>query len=174
MKRQPLFEAEGISFSLRQPAEEDLPRCGALIRESFGGVAREFGLTPENCPTNTAFMPDEQLAEKFAQKLPMFLAEADGVPAGFFMLEEDRFAENAQKLEKLAVLPRFRHHGLGRALLDAAAAQARALGAERLTIGIIEENTRLKNWYLANGFVHTGTKRFDHLPFTAGFMEKIL
>ncbi len=36
---------------------------------------------------------------------------------------------------------------------------------------IIEENTVLKNWYIANGFVHTGTKKFDHLPFTTGYLE---
>jgi len=40
-----------------------------------------------------------------------------------------------------------------------------------ITIGIIEENTRLKEWYKAYGFVHTGTKKFEHMPFTAGFME---
>lgn len=34
-----------------------------------------------------------------------------------------------------------------------------------------EENTILKTWYAANGFVHTGTKKFKHLPFTTGYME---
>ena len=34
-----------------------------------------------------------------------------------------------------------------------------------------EENIKLKNWYVANGFIHTGTKQFNHLPFTVGFME---
>jgi hypothetical protein len=37
--------------------------------------------------------------------------------------------------------------------------------------GIVEDDTVLKNWYTANGFTHTGTKRFGHLPFTVGFME---
>ena len=37
--------------------------------------------------------------------------------------------------------------------------------------GIIEESEVLKNWYIANGFVHTGTKKFDHLPFTSGYLE---
>ena len=38
--------------------------------------------------------------------------------------------------------------------------------------GIIEESVVLKNWYIANGFVHTGTKKFDHLPFTCGYLER--
>ena len=40
-----------------------------------------------------------------------------------------------------------------------------------IKIGIIEESTVLKNWYISNGFVHTGTKKFDHLPFTSGYLE---
>jgi len=40
-----------------------------------------------------------------------------------------------------------------------------------MTIGIIEENEKLKKWYSDLGFVHIGTKKFEHLPFTVGFME---
>ena len=39
---------------------------------------------------------------------------------------------------------------------------------------IIEENPtyeELKEWYEKIGFVHTGTQKFEHLPFTVGFME---
>ena len=35
----------------------------------------------------------------------------------------------------------------------------------------IEESTVLKNWYITNGFEHVGTKKFDHLPFTSGYLE---
>ncbi len=48
---------------------------------------------------------------------------------------------------------------------------AKAMGFNKIQIGIIEENTILKNWYTKNGFVHTGTQKFEHLPFTVGFME---
>ncbi|MPN36714.1 hypothetical protein SDC9_184224 [bioreactor metagenome] len=56
-------------------------------------------------------------------------------------------------------------------LIDYAKEKVRAFGGQKITIGIIEENTRLMNWYTANGFVHTGTRKFNHLPFTVGFME---
>jgi hypothetical protein len=42
-----------------------------------------------------------------------------------------------------------------------------------MKIGIIEESTILKNWYIENGFIHTGTKRYEHLPFTSGYLEWI-
>ena len=48
-----------------------------------------------------------------------------------------------------------------------------SMGGSVIKIGIIEESSVLKNWYIANGFVHTGTKKFDHLPFTSGYLEWI-
>jgi hypothetical protein len=48
------------------------------------------------------------------------------------------------------------------------------LGGHKISIGIIEENTVLKRWYSNNGFIHLGTKTFDHLPFTVGFMEAVI
>ena len=73
----------------------------------------------------------------------------------------------------LAVLPEYRHNGFGKLLLDHAKDVVKASGGNVIKIGIIEESTVLKNWYIANGFVHTGTKKFDHLPFTSGYLEWI-
>ena len=39
-----------------------------------------------------------------------------------------------------------------------------------MTIGIIEENNRLRDWYIRQGFSHIGTKVLPHLPFTVGLM----
>lgn len=75
-------------------------------------------------------------------------------------------------LDHLAVLPPYRHLGLGKELVAYAADYAKDhLGAQKIQIGIVEENTVLKTWYQSQGFIHTGTKTFDHLPFTVGFME---
>lgn len=41
-----------------------------------------------------------------------------------------------------------------------------------LSIGIINENKVLKQWYSSFGFNETGFKKFPHLPFTVCFMEK--
>ena len=73
--------------------------------------------------------------------------------------------------EKLAVLPQYRHNGYGKKLIAFAKEKAKEMGAAKITIGIIEENARLKNWYASNGFIHTGTREFSHLPFIVGFME---
>ena len=63
------------------------------------------------------------------------------------------------------------HFGHGKELLDFCKDKVRIFGGTKITIGIVEENAVLKNWYTSNGFVHVGTKGFDHLPFSVGFME---
>jgi ribosomal protein S18 acetylase RimI-like enzyme len=59
-------------------------------------------------------------------------------------------------------------------LIDFGKAKAREIGGRKITLGIMENNTVVKAWYAAKGFVHTGIKNFDHLPFTVGFMECVL
>lgn len=75
------------------------------------------------------------------------------------------------ELHNLAVLPEYRHNGFGKLFLDHAKEVVSTLGGKSIKVGIIEESDVLKKWYIANGFVHTGTKKYDHLPFTSGYLE---
>ncbi len=59
-------------------------------------------------------------------------------------------------------------------MLDFAKVKVLGLGGKVINIAIIEENTILKTWYALNGFIHLGTKEFDQLPFTVGFMECVI
>lgn len=155
---------------LRTVREEDLDACAAMIRESFMTVAEDFGLTPENCPTNGAFLPVERLLNDYKNGNVMFASFADGDrPVGFMQLRDK--GEGIISLEKLCVLPGYRHDGIGAVLLEKARTESLRLGGHKITIGIIEENTRLKDWYLLHGFIHTGTIDLPHLPFLVGFME---
>lgn len=88
---------------------------------------------------------------------------------GYMSLSKE--GDDAYELHNLAVLQEYRHKGFGKLLLDYAKEVVKSLGGSRIKIGIIEESTVLKDWYIANGFVHIGTKKFDHLPFTSGYLE---
>ena len=48
----------------------------------------------------------------------------------------------------------------------------KSLSGNKISIGIIFEHKILLKWYEKHGFKLTGTKKFDHLPFTVAFMEK--
>jgi len=149
--------------------------CVPVIRAAFQTVADEMKLTPENAPTNPAFMTAERLRKERARGVRMFaLLSGDGPdagPAGFVALEPGR-QPGVLYLERLAVQPGHRHHGYGRALVDHCFAEAHRAGAERISIGLIDEQAVLKRWYLDYGFTVTGTRSFPHLPFTVCFMEK--
>jgi ribosomal protein S18 acetylase RimI-like enzyme len=152
-----------------------LAACVPVIRDAFQTVADEMGLTQASAPTNPAFMTLERLRKERGHGVRMFaLLDGDGpgaAPVGFVALERARQA-GVLYLERLAVLPGHRHRGYGRALVDHAFAEARRAGVEKISIGLIDEQAALKRWYLDYGFTVTGTRRFEHLPFTVCFMEK--
>jgi len=45
--------------------------------------------------------------------------------------------------------------------------------APRFTAFATDE-AKLRQWYALQGYVHTGTKKFDFFPFTCGYMEKTI
>lgn len=159
---------------IRPITKEHLPQATALIREAFGTVAQEFGITPENAPRFTAFATTEErlVWHLEGEKRPMF---------GYF--EEDELVGycslalldgNRAELNNLAVAPSHRHRGIGKALLLHAFDLARSHNRLVIEIGIVEENRRLRAWYESLGFTHTGTKKFDFFPFTCGYMIRRL
>ena len=157
---------------ITQIQENQLPECLDIIRRSFATVAEDFGLTAENCPTNGAFIPLSRLQNDYNKGNLMFgLYEGDKI-IGFMEIAE--YSNEVCGLEKLAVLPDYRHHSYGKQLLDFAKKTAIDKGYKIIQIGIIEANTQLKNWYSDYGFEHTGTKEFPHLPFLVGYMRLVI
>lgn len=154
---------------IRVESKEQLDICLDIVHKSFQTVADEMILTKDNCSSYTAFMPIEKLISQFENNTPMLLYQYNGCFAGYFSLSIN---DDSVELNNLAVLPKYRHLGIGKELVDYAITYSKnILGANKIKIGIVEENTILKEWYEKIGFVHTGTQKFEHLPFTVGFME---
>ena len=86
------------------------------------------------------------------------------------MLQENGECE----LNNLAVLPEYRHRGIGKQLLEHDFIKAKKAGCKIINIGIVEENKVLRKWYELNGAIHIGTKKYDFFPFTCGYMKKEL
>lgn len=157
---------------IRSVKKDDLEECAAVIRESFMTVAEEFGFTQENAPRFTAFAATkERLVWHFEQeKRPMFVYCDGNRIVGYYSLLKQN--EQECELNNLCVLAEYRHKKIGGQLLTHAFCEAKKLGCSQVNIGIVEENKRLREWYEANGAVHTGTKKFDFFPFTCGYMRK--
>jgi ribosomal protein S18 acetylase RimI-like enzyme len=161
------MEATGI----RPLEKQDLSACAGVIRESFRTVAEAYGLDERNCPGHPAFIGEERLLSMVEKGARFFGIYTDGRLIGCVAVE---VRGNIAFIEKLAVLPGFRHRGFGRRLIEAAIRYAGEKGCLRASVGIMDENRRLKNWYIGLGFHVTELKEYVHLPFTVCMMERRL
>lgn len=157
---------------IKQISFTDLQECVKVINKSFATVASKFNLSEKNCPRHPSFMKIETLQKRFTDGYQMYGLYEQEKLVGYVSLSIDE--NNAAELHNLAVLPEYRHKGYGKRLLDHCEKKAKEMGCNKIKIDIIEENKILKDWYLKNGFIHLFTKKFDHLPFTVGFMEKYI
>jgi diamine N-acetyltransferase len=110
---------------------------------------------------------DEYLADPARE---LFLAEVDGVSAGYTMLivgephDPDVVAalttRPTAELSKCYVMPG--HHGAGvaSALMTRTLESARERGAAAVWLGVNEENARAQGFYEKSGFAKVGRKRF--------------
>lgn len=156
---------------IRHMSIEEIPESVDVIRTAFKTVADEFGFTAENAPYFTAFATDydrlkNQLVE---EKRPMYVYLLNGKIVGYYSLaiQNDKEVE----LNNLAVLPEYRHRGIGKKMIQYLFEDAKSKGFDKIKIGIVEENKVLRKWYESLGFIHIGTKKFDFFPFTCGYME---
>jgi N-acetylglutamate synthase-like GNAT family acetyltransferase len=148
----------------------DVPVLAEMIRTAFQDVAVRFGLTEANCPRHPSNCQTFWIAGALEEGVHYFVLEADGFPCGCVALEQA--SSEVCYLERLAVLPAQRRRGYGRALVVHAMAKAKALGVQRVDIGVIAAHTELRDWYRKLGFVDQRTADFTHLPFKVLFMKR--
>ena len=146
-----------------------LPEYAEVVSRSFSTIAKDFGWTQKNAPGHLSFTAYDRLRSKIKDGYYPYALFVDDKIYGFVSLTD--MGNGVYELNQLAVLPEWRHFGYGKKLLDFCKAKVCEFGGSKITLDIIEENTRLKDWYAVNGFVHTGTKKFEQLPFTTGYME---
>ena len=151
-------------------SEAELGNSVNVIRESFITVANQFQLTRENAQTNAAFIEVEDLLKMKEKDIHLFGVFKDEIQIGFFTVEKND--NDLCYLNKLAVLPGYRHNGYGTKMLDFVFEYVKRAGEGKISIGIINENLVLKNWYIQNGFTETAVKNYPHLPFEVCLMEK--
>ena len=158
-------------MEIRAMEREEIPQCVGVIRAAFATVADEFGFTEENAPRFTAFATNEERLRWHLdqERRPMFVCCQDGKIVGYYSLA--LLKDGNAELNNLAVIPEYRHRGIGDALLKHSFEEAKKRNCPVMKIGIVEENKVLRRWYERYGFVHTGTEKFDFFPFTCGYLE---
>jgi len=154
---------------IRPIVRVDLPECLKVFHEGYETVAIEFGLTEENCPDRgRASLPFAKLEAMFDAGTLMFGYFSEDTLVGYLGMTS--WGEVCS-VDDLIVLPTHRQKGYGKELLDFGKEKAKSLGANKIRLGMIDDNKRLRKWYEDNGFVTVAYKQYDGAPFLVGKME---
>jgi len=154
---------------MRICTKEDSRVLADIIGRSFRDVAEHFDLTRENAPRHPANCTVDWIRKDMECGVTYFAIEDKDHIVGCVALE--RANTEVCYLERLAVLPDHRRHGFGKALVDDVLSEAKHLGVNCVSIGIIAEHTELKDWYKRLGFVEGESKEFPDLPFGVTVMS---
>lgn len=152
--------------------EQDLSTIVKVLNLSHGTIARDFNFTKEDNPTNNAFIDEKTLREQLNNGIELYGLKMNNRLVGCIAIEKSKREADTYYIEKVSVLPEFRHQGIGVRLMDFATDKIKNAGGKIISIALIDSNSKLKKWYLSQGFVETGFKDFEHLPFRVCFMRK--
>jgi len=158
-----------MNSKIRICTKEDTEVLAETIRKSFRDVADRFGLTRENAPRHPSNCTVDWIREHMELGITYFAIENNNHVVGCVALEQAN--SEVCYLERLAVLLDQRRRGSGKALVEHALSEAKLLGVNYVSVGIIAEQTELKHWYKKLGFVEGESKEFPHLPFRVTFMS---
>ena len=157
---------------LRVDTNDNLSSVVKVLREAHGTVAEEFQFTKENNPTNSAFIDERTLRAQLEKGIELYQLTDHEKSIGCIAIEKSAHEAGTFYIEKVSIIPEERHQGHGVRLMEFAAGLIRERGGQWISIALIDANTRLKQWYIMQGFKETGTKDFPRLPFRVCFMRK--
>jgi len=164
---------KSMDFTFVHP-NDDLSEIVKVLQISHETVAKEFGFTIETNPTNNAFIEASTLKNQLNNGIELYALSLNSQLIGCIAIEKSKRASDTFYIEKVSVIPEQRNHGIGVQLMDFAVEKIKEAGGKNASIALIDSNTKLKNWYSSQGFIETGTKDFEQLPFRVCFMNKEL
>jgi diamine N-acetyltransferase len=159
---------------LKVSPDSDLSESVNVLNLSHETVAKEFGFTKDDNPSNNAFINVETLKAQLEKGIDLYLLLDGNKAAGCIAIEKSLTEIGTFYIEKVSVVPAYRHNGYGTMLMNFATEKIKKSGGKSISIALINSNTILKKWYLNQGFFETSIKDFPHLPFRVCFMNKQL
>ncbi|HEY6468100.1 MAG TPA: GNAT family N-acetyltransferase [Candidatus Acidoferrales bacterium] len=168
MPSSPKSAAGPVAVKIRsfEPGTSDAEAFRSLneewIRRFFAMEARDFEILRD---------PESSILKHGGH---IYMAYLGTEAVGCVALES--MGERVYELCKMAVKPNLRGQGVGRRLLEYAIEQARALGAESLSLGSSTKLPNAVHLYESVGFRHLPPERRPNTPYsrTDVFMEKNL
>ncbi len=154
---------------IKKAIREDAAILASLIKNSNKEVALQFGITNDNNPKHPSFYTKEWVLNDLNRGEEYFLFQQNGKSIACVAYESTR-ADTAY-LNRLSVLSTHQNKGIGEELVAHIFKYSKEKKHQQVSIGIIAEHIKLKNWYLKLGFREKVTKSFEHLPFDVTYMS---
>ena len=159
-------------MKIREANAKDAKLIASIISESNKDVAVTFNLNQDNNPKHPSFCSSDWIEADFERGEEYFLYEDRAYSVACVAFENPRLGVGY--LNRLSVLSEHRRQGIGEALVQHVIQYAKTKKITRVSIGIIAEHHKLKNWYLKLGFVEGNIKTFPHLPFDVQYLHYII
>ena len=157
---------------IRAVSESELYECLKIIHAAYIPVAEHFGLTDDNCPdSGRATLKFESLLQEYENGELMFVYCDNGKIIGYIGMCRSGMV---LKIDDIVVVPEYQGKGVGSDMLNFAKSYAGDRGCIKLRLGMIDNNTELKNWYRNRGFETVELKQYPNAPFATGYMEAVL
>ena len=114
-----------------------------IVSQGNKDVAEKFELTLENNPKHPSFYTKEWVQSDMERGEEYFLYQNNGVNCGCVAFEQPN--SELSYLNRLSVLPEYRHKGIGEQLVNHVLEYSRIKNIQMVSIGIIAEHSILKN-----------------------------
>ena len=151
-----MADAERISIEIRSANAADEPALTVIDLQSWSAA-----VTPAADPA-----PGYALFDGRATPQDTLVAVLEGEPAGLIAIARPTALESNRHVYEvidLAVATEHQRKGIGRALVEAAAGEAAARGARRLTLRVLSSNPGARAFYESAGFAVEGVLRGEFL-----------
>ena len=150
---------ESGTISLRRASENDYPAIVALTNRAYRHTGEGASWNVETMIEGERLSEPQLVADLAANPDAHLLVwrDDDGEHLGHVWLEPH--ADRAWYLGLLTVRPDRQDQGLGRRLLTAAEDYARAHGAGRIEMTVVNRRETLIAWYERRGYARTGATR---------------
>jgi ribosomal protein S18 acetylase RimI-like enzyme len=150
-----------------EPADaEALSLIGrATFLETFAGVLDADGIL-EHCDRPHSASIYAQWLEDGVSRLWIVEAAQGRAPVGYPVLADPSMpvpdpSPTDVEIKRIYLLSRFHGGGLGTRLMEAALAEARAMGRRRALLGVYRLNEGAQGFYRRHGFNTVGARRFQ-------------
>ncbi|MFD1392402.1 GNAT family N-acetyltransferase [Lacticaseibacillus jixianensis] len=147
--------------------EAQIPTLVQLARTTFADTFNA-NTAPADMAAflDAAYSPKQLTQELRTPGTTFWFITVAGTPAGYLKLNVDAAvtadvqAKNALELERIYILPAYKHQGLGSKLYAHALKMAKDLHKDTIALGVWEHNEPAKAFYAARGFHKVGEHAF--------------